>query len=98
MASKNKKSARVSKHPLPLSKKIDVRRRVTSRALSNDEKCTMKLVIYLSKNDEWFLHKNSCLDHCNHHPIAAEAMAKRSNEMTNRDVSMVSNLLYVIFI
>ena len=66
-------------------------------ALSNDEKCTMFLRIYLSMNDGWFLHKNSCLDHCNHLPIADEAMAKRANEMTDRDVSMVSYLLLSMF-
>jgi len=46
---------------------------------------------------KWFLHKNSCLDHCNHLPIADEAMAKRANEMTDRDVSMVSYLLLSMF-
>jgi hypothetical protein len=99
MASKTKKSARkreTTKHPPPQSTKVNVRRRVTSRASSIDTKCTMHLLIYLSKNDEWFLHKNSCLDHCNHHPIAAEAMTKRATEMNSQDVTMVSNILIII--
>ena len=100
MASKTQKAARkrmASKNPSPKSTKVGARRRVTYRALSNDEKCTMFLRIYLSMNDEWFLHKNSCLDHCNHLPIADEAMAKRANEMTDRNVSMVSYLLLSMF-
>jgi hypothetical protein len=100
MASKTKKSARnrkITKHPPPLSTKVNVRRRVTSRASTIDTKCTMHLLIYLSKNDEWFLHKNSCLDHCNHHPIAAEAMTKRGTEMNSQELSMVSNIIIIIF-
>ena len=48
-------------------------------------------------NDEWFLHKNSCVDHCNHLPIADDAMAKRANEMTDKDILMVRNLLMSIY-
>ena len=101
MASKTQKAARkkvVSKYPSPQCQKGEARarRRVTNRAPSNDEKCTMQLHIYLSMNDEWFLHKNSCLDHCNHLPIADEAMAKSANEMTDKDNSMVSNLIMSI--
>ena len=66
-------------------------------ALSNDEKCTVQLHIYLSMNDEWFLHKNSCVDHCNHLPIADEAMAKSANEMTDKDILMVSHLIMSIY-
>ena len=102
MASKTKKLARkreTTKHPPPHStKEVDVRRRVTSRASSIDTKCTMHLIIYLSQNDEWFLHKNSCLDHCNHLPIAAEAMTKGANEMNSQDVSIVRNFNLIILI
>jgi hypothetical protein len=101
MASKTQKAARkrvVSKNPSPQCQKVEARarRRVTYRALSNDEKCTMKLHIYLSIKDEWFLHKNSCVDHCNHLPIADDAMAKSANKMTDIDISMVRNLIMSI--
>ena len=81
----------VSKNPSSQCQKVKprARRRFTYRALSNDEKCTMKLHIYLSMNDEWFLHKNNCVDHCNHLPIADNTMAKSANEMTGKDISMV---------
>jgi hypothetical protein len=102
MASKKKKKElaqmkEISKHPHPKPKTVDIRRRVTSRAPSIDTQCTMKLRIYLSKNDEWFLHKNSCLDHCNHLPISAKAMAKRATEMISQDISMVRNLQLFIY-
>ena len=103
MASKPQKAARkgvVSKNRQPQGHKVEAiaRRRVTCRARSNVEKCNMVLRVYLSLNDEWFLHKNSCLDHCNHLPIANEAIAKRSNEMTDQDISMVSNLFMSLYV
>ena len=102
MASKKKQKEvarmrEITKHPTPQPKKVDIRRRVTSRATSADTQCTMKLRIYLSHNDEWFLHKNSCLDHCNHLPISAEAMAKRATEMTSQDLAMVRNLYLYMY-
>jgi hypothetical protein len=48
-------------------------------------------------NDEWFLHKNSCVDHCNHLPVADNAMEKSANEMTDKDISMVRNLIMSIY-
>ena len=101
MASKPQKAARkgvVYKNRQPQGHKVEAiaRRRVTCRAQSNVEKCNMVLRVYLSLNDEWFLHKNSCLDHCNHRPIAAEAMTKRATEMNSQDVTMVSNALIII--
>jgi hypothetical protein len=101
MASKTQKVARkrvVSKNPSPQSQKVEARARwrVTYRAPSNDEKCTMKLHIYLSMNDEWFLHKISCVDHCHHLPIADNTMAKRAKEMTDKDISMVRNFIISI--
>lgn len=102
MASKKKQKEvarmrEITKHPTPQPKKVDIRRRVTSRATSADTQCTMKLRIYLSHNDEWFLHKNSCLDHCNHLPISAKAMAKRATEMTSQDIAMVRNLYLYMY-
>ena len=45
---------------------------------------------------QWFLHKNSCVDHCNHLPIADDAMAKSANEMTDKDIK-VRNLIMSIY-
>ena len=45
-------------------KNIDVRRCITSRAITKDEMWTMKLHVYMLHNGEWYLHTNSCLEHC----------------------------------
>jgi hypothetical protein len=62
MCSKSKKEVRKkeSEKLLYVAKKrkaMDVRRGVTSRAVSLKTKCTMQLEVYLSNRNEWFLHK-----------------------------------------
>ncbi len=71
MSSKAKKEAR-RKEALERAtverkrKKMDVRRGVTSWALTSETKCTMQLWVYLSNCNEWFLQQNSCLQNCYH--------------------------------
>jgi hypothetical protein len=71
-------------------KKIDVRRCITSRAITKDEMCTMKLHVYMLHNGEWYLHANSCLEHCNHPPLPAKAKAKSSVDMSPKTRMLVS--------
>ncbi len=71
-------------------KKIDVRCCTTSRALTKDEMCTMKLHVYMLHNGEWYLHTNSCLEHCNHPPLPAKAKVKSSVDMSPKTRMLVS--------
>ena len=71
-------------------KKKDVRRCITSRAITKDEMCTMKLHVYMLHNGEWYLHANSCLEHCNHPPLPAKAKAKSSVDMSPKTRMLVS--------
>ena len=71
-------------------KKNDVRRCITSRAITKDEMCTMKLHVYMLHNGEWYLHTNSCLEHCNHPPLPAKAKAKSSVDMSPKTQMLVS--------
>ncbi len=54
-------------------KKNDVQRCITGRAMLKDDMCTMKLHVYMLHNNEWYLHSNSCLNHCNHPPSVVHA-------------------------
>ena len=74
-------------------KKIDVRRCITSRALTKDDMCRMKLHVYMLHNGEWYLHANSCLEHCNHPPLPAKAKAKSSMDMSPGSKSLVSTTI-----
>ncbi len=76
-------------------KKIVVRRCITSRAITKDEMCTMKLVVYMLHNREWYLHTNSCLEHCNHPPLPAKAKAKLSVDMSPKTRMLVSTFDFI---
>ena len=86
-------------HTQQSKKTIDVRRCITSRALTKDDMCRMKLHVYMLHNGEWYLHANSCLQHCNHPPLPAKAKVKSSVNMSPNTRTLVrTNLLYSILI
>ena len=74
-------------------KKNDVRRCITGRAMLKDDICTMKLHVYMLHNNEWYLHCNSCLNHCNHPPLPAKAKAKSSMDMSPGSKTLVSTTI-----
>ena len=79
MSAKKKKDIRLKSLEFTQAltpRKNDVRRCITGRAMLKDDICTMKLHVYMLHNNEWYLHCNSCLDHCNHPPLPAKAKAK----------------------
>ena len=71
-------------------KKHDVRRCITARAMLRDDICTMKLHVYMLHNNEWYLHSQSCLNHCNHPPLPPKAKAKSSMDMSPGSKTLVS--------
>ena len=71
-------------------KKHDVRRCITVRATLRDDICTMKLHVYMLHNNEWYLHSQSCLNHCNHPPLPPKAKAKSSVDMSPSSKTLVS--------
>ena len=73
--------------------KNDVRRCITGRAMLKDDMCTMKLHMYMLHNNEWYLHSHSCLKHCNHPPLPANANAKSSIDMSPGSNSLVSTTI-----
>ncbi len=75
---------------------MDVRRGVTSRAFTSETKCTMQLRVHLSKHNEWFLHQNSCRQHCYHPHLEESAKTKSEQHMSGHDKKLVSSLCYSI--
>ena len=94
MSAKKKKDIRQksleSAQALGTPKKNDVRRCITGRAMLKDDMCSMKIHVYMLHNNHWYLHCNSCLDHCNHPPLLAKAKAKSSMDMSPGSKSLVS--------
>jgi len=97
MSAKKKKDIRQksleSAQALRTPKKNDVRRCITGRAMLKDDMCTMKLHVYMLHNNEWYLHCNSCLNHCNHPTLPAKAKAKSSMDMSPGSKTLVSTTI-----
>ena len=74
-------------------KKNDVRRCITGRAMLKDDMCSMKIHVYMLHNNHWYLHCNSCLDHCNHPLLPAKAKAKSSMDMSPGSKTLVSTTI-----
>ena len=74
-------------------KKNDVRRCITGRAILKDDVCTMKLHVYMLHNNEWYLHSQSCLKHCNHPMLPSNAKAKSSMDMSPGTKTLVSTTI-----
>ena len=74
-------------------KKNDVRRCITGRAMLKDDMCSMKIHVYMLHNNHWYLHCNSCLDHCNHPPLLAKAKSKSSMDMSPGSKTLVSTTI-----
>ena len=52
------------------------------RAPTKEERCHMKVTVFLNKQDDhYYLSSNSCLDHTNHNYIPGEAVLKGSKEV-----------------
>ncbi len=58
-----------------------------------DDMCTMKLHVYMLHNNEWYLHCNSCLNHCKYPPLLAKAKAKSSMDMSPGSKTLVSTTI-----
>ena len=58
-----------------------------------DDMCSMKIHVYMLHNNHWYLHCNSCLNHCNHPPLPAKAKAKSSMDMSPGSKTLVSTTI-----
>ena len=97
MASKKTKQSLVN-HNKKRSRDLnapEVRRTVSSRAPSHDKKCPMQLIIFLGRDDRFYLSTNSCLDHRHHPPLKSEAILRGQKSMEQGDLDLLSLLFSV---
>lgn len=100
MASKTKKASIIQKKYLKRKqshkKKINddpyARRCVTQRAPSADQTCPMRLCIFLTSENEWYLQTNSCLHHKHHPKLEEEAIALSQRDLSEQQQSLVNVL------
>jgi len=51
------KKSKQRKHKMKLNQTTNARRCVTQRAASSDERCPMRIVLILSSNMQWYIHR-----------------------------------------
>ena len=74
---------------------LDVRRTVSTRSHSSDQKCPMQIIIFLGQDDRFYLSSKSCLNHCHHPALKAEAILRGQNDMERGDLDLLSLLVSV---
>ena len=74
---------------------LDVRRTVSTRSPSSDLKCPMQIIIFLGQDDRFYLSTKSCLNHCNHPALNADAILRGHIDMEQGDLDLLSLLFSV---
>ena len=86
---------KVNKNQLKHPKVLDVRRTVSTRSPSSDLKCTMQIIIFLGQDNRFYLSTKSCLTHCHHPALKADAILRGHNDMEQGDLDLISLLVSV---
>jgi hypothetical protein len=60
---------------------LDVRRTVSTKSPSSDLKCPMQIIIFLGQDDCFYLSTISCLNHCHHPALKADAILRGQNDV-----------------
>jgi hypothetical protein len=66
-----------------------VRRTVSNRSPSFDQKCPMQIIIFLGQDDRFYLSTKSCLNHRHHPALKADAILHGQNEMEQGDLNLL---------
>ena len=74
---------------------LDVRRTVSTRSPSSDLKCPMQIIIFLGQDDRYYLSTRSCLNHCRHPALKADAILRGQNDMEQVDLTLLSLLFSI---
>ena len=82
-------SARLMKEQEYSVNQPDARRCTSSRAMSDDEKCKMKIKVFMDYNGYWYLSSNGCLSHNDHPYIPPKATITKEARMTEDAKTLV---------
>jgi hypothetical protein len=82
-----KKKALEHRHRM---KKKDVRRCVSKQAMTPDFTCPIKIRIFLTWENKWYLHRHSSLQHSFHPKLDHSATTLREKDLQDNDLKSVS--------
>jgi hypothetical protein len=93
MASKKKKAEIKKKKALEHKhrmKRKDVQRCVSKQAITPDFTCPMRICIFLTWENKWYLHWDSSLQHSFHPKLDHSATTIGEKDLQNNDLKMVN--------
>ncbi len=82
------KKKKLMDHKLTMKKTI-YRRTVSGRALDVNQSCPMKIIVFLSSNNWWYLHTNSILEHRFHQKLEDTARTLGEQDLQQKDIRLV---------
>ncbi len=98
MHSKSKKQAIIKnnsivrKHHINKKDSEDARRRVSKRAQTSNKQCPMRIRIYLTNHNHWYISSNSCLDHKHHPKLDDQAISLSQSDMSKQELRLLNVL------
>ena len=71
----------------------NARRCVSQRAPCSDEKCPMRLILFLTNNNQWYLHTSSCLSHRHHPHLGEHAILLSQKDLSDKEQKLINVLM-----
>jgi hypothetical protein len=99
MASKSKKKIIIAKKQIarkckpPKKTPVNARRCVSQRAPCSDEQCPMRLILFLTNNNQWYLHTSSCLSHRHHPHLGEHAILLSQKDLSDKEQKLINVLM-----
>jgi len=99
MASKSKKKIIIAKKHIAKKCKpnkhspVNARRCVTQRATCSDDQCPMRLILFLTNNNQWYLHTSSCLSHRHHPQLGEHAILLSQKDLSDKEQKLINVLM-----
>jgi len=72
---------------------VNARRCVSQRAPCYDEQCPMRLILFLTNNNQWYLHTSSCLSHRHHPHLGEHAILLSQKDLSDKEQKLINVLI-----
>jgi hypothetical protein len=99
MASKSKKKIIITKKQIARKCKptknspVNARRCVSHRAPCSDEQCPMRLILFLTNNNHWYLHTSSYLSHRHYPHLGEDAILLSQKDLSGKEQKLINVLM-----
>jgi len=99
MASKSKKKIIIAKNQIARKCKpkknspVNARRCVNQCAPCSDEQCPMRLILFLTNNNQWYLHTSSCLSHRHHPHLGEHTILLSQKDLSDKEQKLINVLM-----